>query len=317
MIKRRRSKGALAWPLAATCLMVTVLRAQQRSLAERLGYPANAKLLILHADDLGVAHSVDDASFKALDAGAVSSASVIVTAPWLEEVAEYFKAHPDRDLGIHLALTSEWKTYRWGPAAPRDQVPSLIAPDGYFYSDTGPAASHAKAEEAEREIRAQLEWAERLGIHPTHLDIHMGTLAARPELYQALMRVAHEKRLPLMAVRVTDERAKWLSMLAPTDVALDSLVMFDPKIPPSAWTASYVKALAALSPGVHEMIVHLGHDDSELEAITAGHPDFGAAWRERDFQAVTSLEFRQALKANHITLIHWKDFQKLCPQRAP
>ena len=90
-----------------------------------------------------------------------------------------------------MALTSEWKNYRWGPAAPRDQVPSLLAPDGYFYPDTGPAASHAKPEDAEREIRAQLEWAERLGIHPTHLDIHMGTLAARPELYQALIRVAH------------------------------------------------------------------------------------------------------------------------------
>lgn len=285
--------------------------AQQKTIAERLGYPADAKLLILHADDLGVAHSVDDASFKALDAGAVSSASVIVTAPWLEEVAEYFKAYPDTDLGLHLAITSEWKTYRWGPAAPRDQVPSLLAPDGYFYPDTGPAASHAKGEEAEREIRAQLKWAERLGIHPTHLDIHMGTLAARPELYQALMRVAHEKHLPFMAVRVTDERAKWLSMLAPGDVVLDSLVVMNPIIPASEWTASYVKVLGELRPGVHEMIVHLGHDDSELEAITTGHPDFGAAWRDRDFKAVTSPEFRQALEANHIILIHWKDFQKL------
>jgi predicted glycoside hydrolase/deacetylase ChbG (UPF0249 family) len=291
--------------------------AQEKNLAERLGYPADAKLLILHADDLGVAHSVDDASFNALDRGAVSSASVIVTAPWLEEVAEYFKGHPDADLGIHLALTSEWKTYRWGPAAPRDQVPSLLAPDGYFYPDTWPAASHAKAEEAEREIRAQLEWAERLGIHPTHLDIHMGTLAARPELYQALIRVAHEKHLPFMAVRVTDEQAKWLSMLAPSDVVLDSLVMFDPKIPASEWTAAYVKALAGLGPGVHEMIVHLGHDDSELEAITAGHPDFGAAWRERDFKAVTSPEFKQALEENHITLIHWKDLGKLLPPFSP
>src|SRR5437763_4858789 len=178
---------------ALFCLLPLRADAQVNNLAERLGYPADAKLLILHADDLGVAHSVDDASFHALDAGAVSSASVIVSAPWLEEVAEYFKAHPDRDIGIHLALTSEWKNYRWGPAAPRDQVPSLLAPDGYFYPDTGPAASHAKPEDAEREIRAQLEWAERLGIHPTHLDIHMGTLAARPELYQALIRVAHEK----------------------------------------------------------------------------------------------------------------------------
>ncbi len=298
-------------------LAVVMASGQQKTLAERLGYPADAKLLILHADDLGLAHSVDDASFQALDAGAVSSASVIVSAPWLEEVAEYFKSHPDADIGIHLALTSEWKNYRWGPAAPRDQVPSLLAPDGYFYPDVMPAVSHAKPEEAEKEIRAQLEWAERLGIHATHLDIHMGTLAARPELYQALIRVAHEKHLPFMAVHVTDPRAKWLSMLGPNDAVLDSLVMFNPAIPASEWTASYVKALAKLGPGVHEMIVHLGHDDSELEAITAGHPDFGAAWRERDFKAVTSPEFRQALEANHITLIHWKDFGKLLASTSP
>jgi len=82
------------------------------NVAQRLGYPADSKLLIIHADDLAVAHSVDDASFAALESGAVTSASVMVPCPWLREVADWFKAHPDADLGIHLTLTSEWNDYR-------------------------------------------------------------------------------------------------------------------------------------------------------------------------------------------------------------
>ena len=122
----------MAFPIAG--------EAQQKNIAERLGYPADSKLVILHADDLAVAHSVDMASFPALDQKAVSSASVMVPCPWLTEVAAYAKAHPDADIGLHLTLTSEWKTYRWGPVAPKDQVASLLDPDGYFYPDVEPVA---------------------------------------------------------------------------------------------------------------------------------------------------------------------------------
>lgn len=293
-------------------VVARVSTAQQKTIAERLGYPADAKLVILHADDLGVAHSVDMASFTALDQKAVSSASVMVPCPWLTEVAAFAKAHPDADLGLHLTLTSEWKTYRWGPVAPKDQVPGLLAPDGYFYSDTGPVASHATPQDVEREIRAQIGLALKMGIHPTHLDMHMGTLAARPEFYGVLVKVAHEYKLPFLAVRVADAREKMMeSLLSPKDFVLDSLVMFDARVPPDHWTESYVAALKAIKPGVHYMIVHLGHDDAELQAITVGHPDYGAAWRQRDFNAVTSPEFKKALQDNHIILIGWKDLKKL------
>src|SRR5215470_11199305 len=87
-------------------------RAEQKTIAERLGYAADAKLLIIHADDLAVAHSEDSARFEALDRQYVTSASIIVPAPWLAEVADYAKTHPDADLGLHLALTSEWKSFR-------------------------------------------------------------------------------------------------------------------------------------------------------------------------------------------------------------
>src|SRR5437016_9971288 len=168
----------------ATFLLVTgaLGRAQTKTVAERLGYPPDAKLLIVHADDLAVAHSVDAASFDALDKNAVTSASVMVPCPWLNEVAAYARGHASADLGLHLTLTSEWKTYRWGPVESRDKVPSLLDPSGYLWPDTPQAVGTLKADEAEREIRAQIERANALGIHPTHLDSHMGALFSRPDL---------------------------------------------------------------------------------------------------------------------------------------
>src|SRR5579872_41777 len=135
------------------------LMAQSKTIAERLGYPADSKLLIIHADDLAVAHSEDAASFDALDKRAVTSASIMVPCPWLTEVADYAKSHPDADLGLHLTLTSEWQTYRWGPVAPADKVPSLLDSSGYLWPETEPGKKHIRADEAEREIRAQIEHA--------------------------------------------------------------------------------------------------------------------------------------------------------------
>jgi len=302
--------------LAVLVFAQTIAGAQTNSqtpaptIAERLGYPADSKLLIIHADDLAVAHSADDASFAALESGAVTSASVMVPCPWLTEVADWFKAHPDADLGIHLTLTSEWKDYRWGSVAPRDQVPSLLNPEGYFWPEVVPVVRHATPDEVEHEIRAQIERAIAVGIHPTHLDMHMGTLAARQDYYAVFLKVAHEHHLPFLALHVLGLE-KWLSMLQPNDPVLDSLVMFTPSVKPETWTERYVDALNKLKPGFNEMIVHLGHDDAELEAITAGHPDYGAAWRARDFKAVNSPEFRKAIADNHIILVHWKDLKKV------
>jgi chitin disaccharide deacetylase len=300
--------------LLCLCLALN-LAAQTKSVAERLGYAADAKLLIIHADDLAVAHSEDAASFESLDRHAVSSASILVPSPWLTEVADYARSHPDTDLGLHLALTSEWRTYRWGSVAPSDQVSSLLDSAGTMYSTTEQAAAHAKPADAEREFRAQIDRALAVGIHPTHLDSHMGTAFATPELFAAYVKVAHDYHLPFFAVKVSDERAKFLSLLSPSDVLVDNVVIVNPTVPPQKWLSFYVDQINNLKPGLTYMIVHLGHDDGEMRAIMGQNDPFGAAWRQRDFDAVNSPEFQQALRDNHIIVIQWRDLQKLVNEK--
>jgi predicted glycoside hydrolase/deacetylase ChbG (UPF0249 family) len=288
--------------------------AQNQTLAQRLGYPADAKLLIIHADDLALAHSQDMASFEALNRGAVSSASVMVPCPWLTEVADYAKAHPDADLGLHLTLTSEWKTYKWAPIAPRDQIPSLLDPQGYLYSDTGEAVRQIKPEEAEREVRAQVETALKMGIRPTHLDSHMGTLFTKPALVAVLVNVAHEYHLPFLMLKIPGTPPDMYAALKPTDVILDHVFMAAPPIKTDEWLSYYTHILQTLPPGVSELIVHLAYDDAEMQAVTVDHPDYGSAWRQRDFNVLTSPEFRKALEENHIVLLSWQDLGRLLPK---
>jgi predicted glycoside hydrolase/deacetylase ChbG (UPF0249 family) len=303
-----------AFNLAVAILLISLLSTafgQTKTIAERLGYPPNAKLLIIHADDLAVAHSEDAASFDALDRHAVTSASIMVPCPWLTEVADYAKSHPDADLGLHLTLTAEWKTYRWGPVESKDKVPSLLDPSGYLWPEVEPAVHNLKADEVEREVRAQIEHAIAVGIHPTHLDSHMGTLFARPDLFGVYVKVAHEYKLPFLAALTPDAPKELVSLLSEKDIVLDSVVIAGPEVGAANWKTFYLNAIKNLKPGVTEIIVHLGHDDAELQAVTVDHPDYGAAWRQRDYDAVTSPELKKAIGDSHVILIRWKDLQKL------
>jgi len=284
---------------------------QSKTVAERLGYPRDSKLLIIHADDLAVAHSEDAASFDALDKHAATSASIMVPCPWLTEVAAYAKAHPDADLGLHLTLTAEWKNERWGPVESKDKVPSLLDPDGYLWPEVAPALQHIKAEDAEGEIRAQVERAIAMGIHPTHLDSHMGVLFSRPDLTAIYIKVAHDYKLPFLAMLGPSLPANLKSMLSENDILIDSVVMANPAIQPAHWRDFYLDAIKSLKPGLTEMIVHLAHDDAESQAVMVDHPDYGAAWRQRDFDVITSPELKKAIEDNHVILVHWSDLKKL------
>jgi chitin disaccharide deacetylase len=139
----------------------------------------------------------------------------------------------------------------------------------------------------------------------------MGVLFSRPDLFAVLIKVAHEYHLPFLAPRIPGDPSKLLSQLSEKDFVVDSVVMANPTVQPGEWKEFYGTAIKNLKPGLTEMIVHLGHDDSELQAVTLDHPAFGSAWRQRDYEFVTSPEFKKMLEESHVVLVQWKDLQKL------
>src|SRR6185369_5472 len=181
-----------------------------KSIAERLGFPKDAKLLIVHADDLGMAHSVNVATMKAFEIGLINSGSIMVPCPWLSEIAAYARTNPQADLGLHLTLTSEWTSLRWGPVSSRDRVSSLLDKDGYFYLTETDAAAKADPKQVELEITAQIERARALGIQPTHLDSHMGTLYQNKALFEMFLRVARSQKLPVRVAKTWFRQADFL-----------------------------------------------------------------------------------------------------------
>ena len=285
---------------------------QTRSLAERLGYSPDTKLLIVHADDLGMAHSVNAATIKGFESGLVNSGSIMVPCPWFSEIATYARSNPQADLGLHLTLTSEWTSFRWGPVTPKDRVSSLLDKNGYFYLTESEAASKADPKEVEMEIRAQIERARAFGIQPTHLDSHMGTLYQNKALFEVFLKVAREYKLPVRIARDWFSRADFLpSTLKPGDVFIDRVLDIGPTVAPQDWAKFYTEAIKKLEPGVTEIVIHLAYDDAEMRGASIDHPDWGAAWRQRDLEFFTSDGFRQLLREEKIKLITWRELGKL------
>ncbi len=283
-----------------------------KTVQERLGYPATARLLVIHADDLGMNHSVNRATFEALEKNWITSSSILVPCPWFPEVSLWAKNHPNADLGIHQALNSEWTTLRWGPVSPTDKVPSLLAADGYLPLDTDVVARNAKPAEVEMELRAQIDRAQSLGIHLTHLDTHMGALFGSTDLYTLYKKMGYHYGLPVL--QELEGAHGPLDLAPPAGEALvQKVISINPGIDAKDWTAWYEKQLAPLAPGVYEVIVHLAYDDEEMRGATADHPDWGAAWRQHDLDMVKSPEFQKFLKDQGFLLVGWRDLAKALP----
>jgi len=283
----------------------------QKTVAEKLGYPANSKLLIIHADDLAVSHSENDASIKGIEKGSISSASIMVPCPWFEEIAEYGRNNPTVDLGLHLTLTAEWKHYKWGPVTSRDSVTSLVNAQGNFYPDVERFATNADAAQVELEIRNQVKKALRSGVDVTHLDTHMGALAAKPEFILAYVKVAQEFGLPQLLTKQIQklEIENLQSLLGKNSVFLDQLYMATPADFKNGMADFYTKVLNEVRPGLNCLLIHAAYDDVEMQAITMDHPDYGAAWRQADFDFFTSPECKKLIEENNIVLITWRDIR--------
>lgn len=300
-------KLSLAVLLSIAAAMSTIAQSAPKSLTEQLGYPPNAKLLIVHADDLGVTHSVNAASIKALESGAVNSASIMVPCPWFPEIAEYAKSHAEMDFGLHLTLTSERIYIRWGPVASADKVRSLLDENSYFHHDWTPATK-IDPHEVEIELRAQIERAYAMGVRPTHLDSHQYRLESTgKELFEVALRLAHEYKLPFFVTRDWFADFPYLEKsLGPEDVVIDHTITIEPTVPPAQWPDFYRNAIRNMQPGVNELVIHLAYDEAEMHAATRERDTWGAAWRQRDFDFFTGPDFRQLLQDQHITLVTWR-----------
>jgi predicted glycoside hydrolase/deacetylase ChbG (UPF0249 family) len=288
------------------------LSAQTPTLAERLGYPAGTKLVIIHADDLAETHAVSAAAIKAIESGTINSASIMVPCPWFPEMADYAKSHPDADLGLHLTMTSERVYYRWSPVASAEKVPSLADENGYFHHDWE-HGQHPNPQEVEIELRAQIKRALAMGVRPTHLDSHQYRLIfSGKEVFDVVLRLAHENKLPLFVARDWFAEHPYLEKsLGPQDIVIDHEVTIAPTVTPEKWGEFYSNALENLKPGVTEFVIHPGLDDEELQAATRERATWGAAWRQRDYDFFTSDQFRQILAQQKIKLITWRELARL------
>jgi predicted glycoside hydrolase/deacetylase ChbG (UPF0249 family) len=276
------------------------------------------KLLIVHADDAGMSHSVNRGTIDALETGVVNSASIMVPCAWFPEFASYAKEHPEYDYGIHLTLTSEWEGYRWGPVVDREKVPSLVDPDGYLWDNVPLVAANVRAAEVDLELRGQIDRALQFGVPLTHLDTHMGALLARPDLVEVYARLALDYNLPILFVRDREGRiAKQYPAVAERAAEitkeldakglpiLDSVLQFYGGNSHEQRLATYNEALSNLKPGTTEMIIHCGYADDELRSITTS-----AERRDGDRRIFSSSAMCKLLADHGVELITWKQLHE-------
>ena len=284
----------------------------QNSLAAKLGYDEDAKLLIIHSDDIGVSHSENLGTFLAMKIGMVNSGSIMMPCPWVAEVAAFAKENPSADLGLHLTLTSEWKYMKWGPVASLDKVPSLVNDLGFFYDNCLEFGQKAKVAEVEIELRAQIEKAIKMGIKPTHFDTHMGCLVYNsPEVFGVFLKLGREYKIPVMLGRFFLQAApqRFKDLVTKEDVILEKTYTATPRDFESGMENYYKKVLNNLSSGVSILLIHTAFDNAEMQALTIDHPDWGAAWRQADFDFFTSETCRKILQKEKIQLVTWREIQ--------
>lgn len=285
------------------------------ALVERLGYPANAKLLIIHADDLAVSHAENEASIEAMEKGSVRSASVMIPCPWLPEIADYARKHPDHDLGLHLTLTSEWWPYKWGPVAPRSEVASLVDSNGYFYHNCAAFSSKAKAADVEKELRAQIEKSKAMGLEPTHFDSHMGCLFSQnPEFFEIYLKMGRLYGVPSMLSRDVYHALPdaFKKVVTPGDILVDRIITAAPEDYAKGMEQYYINVLTRLEPGVSVLLIHTAYGTDDMQMMTDGFPGvWDAGWRQADYNFFTGEVCKKMLKDQNIKLITWKEVGKL------
>jgi len=291
---------------------------QERTYAERLGWPAGTKAVIFHVDDAGMSHNSNMGAIKAIEDGVATSTSIMMPCSWVPEMASYVKDHPEVDAGIHLTHTSEWKNYRWGAVAGRTVVPGLLDENGYMWSGVEEVTAHATPDEVETEIRAQINKARSMGIEPTHLDSHMGTCFA-PQYIERYMRVGIEKQIPILIfgghmqhIGAQAAPFKPLVMAIAQQVWDSGLPVIDDLVTQPTRAKDYeqrktelITLLREMKPGITEIIVHCTVQTEVFSHISGSGPT-----REAELRLLTDPEIKAFIQNEGIVLTTWRELKK-------
>jgi len=257
--------------------------AARPTLAERLGFQASDKILIINGDDVGMSHAANAATIDSLENGLMTCATIMMPCPWVPEIAAYARAHPQADFGLHLTHTSEWKKYRWGPVANRNDVRGLLDPEGYLWPAIKDVYQHASPRQAEIEARAQIQKALAMGIDVTHLDSHMGALQYDLRYYRVYRKLAREFDLPIrMASQEMLEAAgagHLRGELERDGIVCPDYLIHGQRKPGEPITDYWKRMLNNLKPGVTELYIHAALPADEMKEITGSWEDRATEYR--------------------------------------
>ncbi len=268
-----------------------------------LGYPAEARLLIINADDFGMCHSVNEAIFGALKAGIVRSTTLMAPCPWALHAMHFLADHPDIPFGVHLTVISDWADYRWGPVTPRERVPSLINQAGYFYNfeHMPEFLAQVRLDQLEMEFRAQIEFVLAAGLKPTHLDWHSLRLNGKTDILELMLKLAREYGLALRAAG-----RSWIDNVQSQGLPTNDYDFLDSYLlDPITKADRYAELLRELPAGLSEWAVHPGLDNPELLTIEPG----GNHIRQTDFDFLTSQPAKDIVQDEGIILLDYRALQ--------
>jgi chitin disaccharide deacetylase len=267
-----------------------------------LGYPPDARLLIINADDFGMYHAVNAAVLDALTEGVLRSTTVMAPCPWGLHAMQALRERPEIAFGVHLTVVTDFDNYRWGPLTARDRVPSLVDETGYFHRhEPGQAYLAGLAlDELEVEFRAQIEAVLAAGLRPSHLDWHCLADGGRPDVFDLTLGLAREYGL---ALRVHD-RASADRLQRQGLPTIDHDMVDSTRLETEGKTARYVRMLRELPAGLSEWAVHPALGTDEARAIDG--------WWERraaDFAFLVSQEAGDTVREEGIVLLDYRASQ--------
>lgn len=266
-----------AW-IAALFLCVAPAGAQ--TYAERLGWPEGARVLLINSDDAGMSHASNQGIIASVESGITTSVSVMAPCPWVPEYLDYYKQNPGTCVGAHLVLCSEWEFYRFSPVAGAAQVPSLADQQGCFHRNNALLLEHAKPEEVDIEIRAQVKRLQQMGFTLSHINTHMGSLQTRPEFLESYVALAIELQVPLRIVGDTvpdgyssRERIEVFKPFTERVWNAGLPVLDDIHTQSYSWKTEdkfelYADAIRNLKPGITEFVVHPTKPDPAIDVAT-------------------------------------------------